>query len=128
MDDHAGIVGPAELAALYSLGTVGLVLSMTNYSLIPQEMLACGLPCVDLAGGCSEAVFGVDGPVELAEFDPVDIADALERLLTDDALREQRAAAGLTWTADRTWKRAADDVEDGLRQALRTRAGEPAAK
>ena len=35
---------PAELAALYSLGTVGLVLSMTNYSLIPQEMLACGLP------------------------------------------------------------------------------------
>ena len=30
--------------------TVGLCLSLTNYSLIPQEMLACGLPCVDLAG------------------------------------------------------------------------------
>jgi hypothetical protein len=23
-------------------------MSMTNYSLIPQEMLACGLPCVEL--------------------------------------------------------------------------------
>ena len=45
------------------LGTVGLVMSMTNYSLIPQEMMACGLPCADLAGGSSEAVFGSDGPV-----------------------------------------------------------------
>jgi len=123
--DHAGIVSPADLAALYSLGTVGLVLSMTNYSLIPQEMLACGLPCVDLAGGCSGAVFGEDGPVELARFDPVELADALERLLTNDALREQRAAAGLAWTADRPWQRAAAEVEHGLREALRA-AGSPA--
>ena len=35
----------------YSEATVGLCLSLTNYSLIPQEMMACGLPCVDLAGG-----------------------------------------------------------------------------
>ena len=120
--DHAGIVGPEQLAALYSLGTVGLVLSMTNYSLIPQEMLACGLPCVDLAGGCSEAVFGADGPVELADFDPVAIADALERLITNDVLHARRSAAGLAWTAGRTWQHAALEVEKGLRAALRATA------
>jgi glycosyltransferase involved in cell wall biosynthesis len=119
--DHAGIVRPADLAALYSLGRVGLVLSMTNYSLIPQEMLACGLPCVDLAGGSSEAVFGADGPVELAEFDPMAMADALEHLLTDDAVWEHRAQAGREWTAQRTWSAAAHEVERGLREALRRR-------
>jgi glycosyltransferase involved in cell wall biosynthesis len=120
--DHAGIVPPSQLSALYSLGTVGLVLSMTNYSLIPQEMLACGLPCVDLLGGSSESIFGRNGPVELAEFDPVLLADAIERLLTDDELRRQRAEAGLAWAAGRTWPAAAVEVEQGLREALRRRA------
>ena len=35
-----------------------MCMSLTNYSLIPQEMMACGLPCVDLAGRSPEAVFG----------------------------------------------------------------------
>jgi glycosyltransferase involved in cell wall biosynthesis len=119
--DHAGVVSPRELAALYSLGTVGLVFSMTNYSLIPQEMLACGMPCVDLTGGSSEAVFGPDGPVSLASFDPIDVADALERLLTDTVEWERRSSAGLKWTASRTWANAALHVERGLREALRER-------
>ena len=59
------------LARAYSEATVGLCLSLTNYSLIPQEMLACGLPCVDLAGASTEAELGRDGGVELAEPDPI---------------------------------------------------------
>ena len=76
-----GVTGPETLAWRYSEGTVGLCLSLTNYSLIPQEMMACGLPCVDLAGGSTEAEIGRDGGVELARADPVALADALERLL-----------------------------------------------
>ena len=49
---------PEVLAWRYSEATVGLCLSLTNYSLIPQEMMACGLPCVDLAGGSTEAEIG----------------------------------------------------------------------
>jgi glycosyltransferase involved in cell wall biosynthesis/GT2 family glycosyltransferase len=122
--EHAGVVNPHALAALYSEGTVGLVLSLTNYSLIPQEMLACGLPCVDVAGGCSEAVFGADGPVELAPFDPVAMADHLERLLADEALWQRRSDAGLAFVAGRAWEHAAAQVEVGLREALRLREGE----
>ncbi len=119
--DHAGIVEPAQLAALYSQGSVGLVLSMTNYSLIPQEMLACGLPCVDLLGGCSEAVFGGDGPVALAPLDPGGIADVIDRLLGDEQERARRATAGLRWTRDRTWQAAGEAFERGLREALAER-------
>jgi glycosyltransferase involved in cell wall biosynthesis len=119
--EHAGIVDPRQLAALYSQGTVGLVLSMTNYSLIPQEMLACGLPCVDLLGGCSEAVFGSDGPVALTAFDPVAVADAVEGLLGESDEWRRRSQAGLDWSRGRTWSRAAHAFERGLRQALAER-------
>ena len=74
---------------------MGLCLSLTNYSLIPQEMMACGLPCVDLAGRSPEAVFGRDGPVELAQPDPIALADALERLLDDEHAWARRSEAGL---------------------------------
>lgn len=120
--EFLGVVAPPELAALYRRATAGLVLSMTNYSLIPQEMMACGLPLVDLRGGCSEAMFGEEGPVELAAADPVAIADALELLLDDPAEWERRSTAGLSWAAERTWDAAVDAVEHGLRESLRTRA------
>lgn len=120
--EFLGVVTPHDLAALYRRATAGLVLSMTNYSLIPQEMMACGLPLVDLRGGCSEAMFGEDGPVELAATDPVAIADALELLLDDPAEWERRSAAGLSWATERTWDAAVDAVEHGLRESLRARA------
>ncbi len=120
--EFLGVVAPTELASLYRRATAGLVLSLTNYSLIPQEMMACGLPVVDLRGGCSEAMFGENGPVELANADPVAIADALERLLDDQAEWDRRSAAGLSWAAERTWDAAVDAVEQGLRESLRVRA------
>jgi glycosyltransferase involved in cell wall biosynthesis/SAM-dependent methyltransferase len=120
--EHLGIATPAELAWAYSQATVGLSLSLTNYSLIPQEMLACGLPCVELAGRAIEGVFGPDGPIELAAAEPMEIADALERLLSDPALWERRAEEGIAFARERTWDRAADELENGLREALRVAA------
>ena len=60
--EHLGVATAEELSWTYSEATVGLSLSLTNYSLVPQEMLACGLPCVELGGRSLESVYGVDGP------------------------------------------------------------------
>jgi O-antigen biosynthesis protein len=119
--EFLGVVSPEVLAWRYSEATVGICLSLTNYSLIPQEMMACGLPCVDLAGRSPEAVFGRDGPVEFGMFDPLSIADAAEALLTDEERWAQRSKAGLAFVEDATWELAARQVEKGLRQALRER-------
>ncbi len=119
--EHAGVATPEELSWLFSEGTVGLCLSLTNYSLVPQEMLACGLPCVDLEGASAESVFGRDGPVELAPLDPTALADALERLLADDSLREARGREGIAFVAPHSWNAAAEQVETQLRAALRLR-------
>jgi O-antigen biosynthesis protein len=117
--ESLGIASRDTLARAYSEATVGLCLSLTNYSLIPQEMLACGLPCVDVTGGSSEAELGRDGGVELAEPDPVALADAIELLLDDRERWDRRSAAGVAQVADASWEAAARQVEEGLREALR---------
>jgi glycosyltransferase involved in cell wall biosynthesis len=119
---YHGVLDPAELAALYAEATVGLCLSCTNFSLMPKEMLACGLPCVELAGVSAESIFGPDGgPLALAPLDPLALADALERLLDDPAERERRSREGIAFVAEHTWDHATDQLEAGLRHALRER-------
>jgi glycosyltransferase involved in cell wall biosynthesis/GT2 family glycosyltransferase len=117
--EHMGILNPHQLSWLYSNATVGLCLSLTNFSLMPKEMLACGLPCVELAGVSAESIFGDDGPIELAPLHPGRIADALERLLEDHELWETRSKMGIQFVASHTWDHAANQVEAGLRHALR---------
>ncbi|MFI4989742.1 MAG: glycosyltransferase [Solirubrobacterales bacterium] len=119
--EHLGVLSTRQLARLYSESTVGLCLSLTNFSLMPKEMLACGLPCVELEGVSAESIFGEDGALELAPLDPDAIAAALQRLLRDRELWAQRSRAGLEFVAAHTWEHATDEVEAGLRHALRER-------
>jgi len=53
--------------------------------------------------------------------DPSAIADALLRLLDDRALWERRSREGIEFVATHTWEHATDEVEAGLRHALRRR-------
>jgi glycosyltransferase involved in cell wall biosynthesis len=122
--EHLGVLPENELAAAYSRASAGLVLSMTNYSLVAQEMMACGLPCVELDTPSARAAFGADPPLELAPFDPLALADSLERLLSDRELAERRGRDGIEFVRRRTWEAAAEQVEAGLREALRL-AGAP---
>ncbi len=118
--EHVDVLNTEQLSWLYSEATVGLCLSLTNFSLMPKEMLACGLPCVELAGVSAESIFGSDGPLELAPLDSNRIADAIERLLERPRAWEP-ARAGIEFVASHTWERATDEVEAGLRHALRLR-------
>jgi glycosyltransferase involved in cell wall biosynthesis len=113
-----GVLEGGALARLYSEATAGMVLSLTNPSLTGLEMMACGLPCVELASESMLATFGADGPLQLTEPDPLALARALERLLDDPELRARAGDGGLRLLAERTWEKAAEQVEDGLRVAL----------
>ncbi len=119
--EHLGVVGPGILARHYSAATAGLCLSLTNWSLVPQEMLACGLPCVDLAGGSTETEVGESGAMSFAEPDPAALATALEALLDDEQLWTRRSRAGIEFAQSASWELAANQVEHGLREALRER-------
>ena len=62
--EHLGVLSTPQLARLYSESTAGLCLSLTNFSLMPKEMLACGLPCVVSSG--VESSVGLAGALALA--------------------------------------------------------------
>jgi glycosyltransferase involved in cell wall biosynthesis len=117
--EHLGVASGPELAAAYNTATVGVVLSLTNHSLVAQEMLACGLPAVELDTPSTRAAFGPDPPLELAPAEPEALAAAIERLLDDPELRARRATAGVAYAASRTWEAAAEQVELGLLAAIR---------
>jgi glycosyltransferase involved in cell wall biosynthesis len=113
-----GVMARDKLAHAYASAAVGLCISMTNPSLVPTEMMACGLPVVDVDVPSMRDTFGAGGPVELAPFDPLGLCDAIERLLDDLVLRAERSRAGAELVTTRTWARAAEQVEAGLRAAL----------
>ncbi len=119
--EHLGVLSTPQLARLYSEATAGLCLSLTNFSLMPKEMLACGLPCVELAGVSAESIFGAHGPLDLAPLEPHAIADALETLIADRERWERRSREGIEFVASHTWDHATDELEAGLRHALRER-------
>lgn len=119
-----GVLDARALALLYSQATVGVVLSLTNPSLIALEMMACGLPCVELASASMLASFGADGPPQLAPPDPLALCAAIEGVLDDRRGRELSSRRGLELVSERTWERAANQVQDGLRAAIEKRAGD----
>jgi glycosyltransferase involved in cell wall biosynthesis len=117
---NLGLLDPAGLAQLYSRATIGMVFSLTNPSLVGLEMLACGLPCVELATPSILRTFGADGPLQLADPHPLRVSSAVEQLLDDPARREHMGRAGISFMDDRTWGKAVRQVERGLRAALGT--------
>jgi glycosyltransferase involved in cell wall biosynthesis len=110
--DH-GVLDDHKLADLYRNATVGLVLSTTNYSLIPHEMMACGLPVVELDSASTRAEFPV-GTVALAPPTPDGIAAQIVRLLTDPVSRGWQAQRAVDYVGEISWQRSARQVEAAL--------------
>ena len=111
---HAGILNAESLSTLYQRCTVGLVLSGTNYSLVPNEMMACGLPVVDIDATHTRLSYTPETAV-LAQPNPQTLALSLSQLLNDDLRREQVTSAGLTATKSLTWDQSNTIVENFIR-------------
>ena len=114
---HAGILDANELANLYRQCAVGLVLSGTNYSLVPNEMMACGLPVVDIDAEHTRVSYQ-PGTAVLAKPQPTEMASALSRLLNDGSFWESTARAGLTATEQLNWDNSNKLVEAFIRESL----------
>lgn len=107
---NLGVLPARELAALYRQATVGMVFSLTNPSLTNLEMMACGLPCVELASESMVATFGEGGALVLSRPQPTELVTSLCELLENAKERADRARRGLVFIADRTWFSAANSV------------------
>jgi hypothetical protein len=98
--EHCGLVSIEQCNELYNKTTVGLCISATNPSRIPFEMMAAGLPVVDVYR--ENTLYDLpDDAVVLAEPTPESIAYALLGLLRDPAACAARSAAGIAFMQDR---------------------------
>lgn len=84
-----------DLAKLYASGTVGIAFSTTNPSLVPYEMMACGLPVIDLDYGDSWSNYGSRENAMLVDTFPEKIAEGIEKVVRDPHLREKLSKNGL---------------------------------
>ena len=112
---NLGVRAPRQLAELYATASAGIVFSLTTHSLVAHEMMASGLPLVELTGDNVVSALGESGDlVELSEPRPDAIADAITRILDrpDEATRMARRARA--FVEERTWDRAGDQVETAL--------------
>jgi len=115
---NLGILSEQELAKLFSSSDLGIVLSSTNCSLVPPEMMACRCAVVDLNRETVEGVLEHEVNALLAEPTPEAIADAVLRLLEDDALRKRLIETAYQQVQERSWEKSARRVEEILYQKL----------
>jgi glycosyltransferase involved in cell wall biosynthesis len=107
---NAGIVALDDLSDLYNQCDVALVLSFTNISLLPLELMACGCPVVSNRGPNVEWML-VDGETALlAEPKPDALAEAILRVVNDAALRARLAASGLAYARATDWALEAEKI------------------
>ena len=116
---HA-ILDPQALGELYRQCDVGICLSATNYSLVPAEMMACGLPVLEIDVPSTRAVFP-DGVVTRADAHPLRIAEALGELLQSRARRAKQAKAATEWINGLSWEASARDVGQAMVDRLAER-------
>jgi len=113
-----GILTPQHLRELYHDCDVGVVFSSTNYSLVPQEMMACSLPVIELRGESTEVVFP-PGVVKFAGPAPLDIANAIAELIDSETARQEQVRLATEWVKQFTWEKEATKVNGFIQNRLR---------
>jgi O-antigen biosynthesis protein len=115
--ENCGTLRTPAIKALYAWADFGVVASLTNISLVNYEMLACGLPVVDLRGGSAPFFFD-ETEMLFAHPSP----GGLEELLRGAWGREETLAAmvdraqGKIRDRQWTWEQAARQFEAALRR------------
>lgn len=114
--DHvnAGTLSLDKLPDLYSQCDVALVLSFTNLSLLPLELMACGTPVVSNRAPCTEWLLHDDN-TRLAAPTVEALADALFAVLESPAEAARLRQAGFATAAATDWQIEARKVGDILR-------------
>ena len=105
-----GYVDDTDLPALYSAAELFVFPSLyEGFGLPPLEAMACGAAVVTSNTSSLPEVVG-DAAVLIDPYDVSALADAMDRLLSDAALRADMQQRGLAQAARFTWKRTAQDT------------------
>ena len=107
-----GFVSDKTLASLYRLASVFVFPSLyEGFGLPPLEAMAAGTPVITSNVSSLPEVVG-DAALLVDPLQPEDIAEAMRRVLTDPALREDLRRRGLARAQHFSWERSIRRVRD----------------
>ena len=115
---HLGYVSEGELRALYERATGFVYPSFyEGFGLPPLEAMACGTPVIVSNAASLPEVCG-DAALYCDPHSPQDMADKIERLMSDEALREDLKQKGLARAKTFSWDTCARETLAVLEQVL----------
>jgi GT2 family glycosyltransferase len=113
---HGELDGAAR-ARLYRACDLGICFSTERVGTMPQDMMACGLPVLDLECRSARATFPA-GTITLSRGIPIAIAQDIKALLADPVRRARQADCAAAWVGDFSWEKSGRMVEAALIERL----------
>ena len=114
-----GILKIEELSRVYSQCDMCLVLSMTNLSLLPMEIMASGSVVVSNQGDNNSWMLN-DGNAILVETDPLRMAETMAYYLEHKEELERRRKIGLEYVKQFTWEEEIKKVYEFVVKSIET--------
>jgi len=111
--DIHSVLTPTDLGKLYRKCDIGCVFSATNYSLVPLEMMACGLPIVEFDGENTRTTYA-ENTVSYAKPTPQAIYESIYELLCSEKTRLNQIKNGLSYIESLSWEKSAEMVKNAL--------------
>lgn len=115
---NAGIVPLSELSDLYAQCDMCLVLSNTNLSLLPLEIMASNSVAVCTRGANSEWLVNDENSI-MVDFEVNDVIEKLVYYLEHKDKLEEKRRRGLEFAASTSWDAEAEKVRDALLRGIR---------
>lgn len=112
---NAGLLDLEDLPKLYGSCDVALVLSLSNLSLLPLELMACGTPVVSNRAPWTEWLLN-DGNAKLAKPLVADLADALCEVINHQHEADRLRQGGFATVAKTDWQTEASTMAEILRR------------
>lgn len=107
--EHVGLVDLKDLPDLYSRCDVALVLSCSNLSLLPLELMACGVPVVSNRAPYTEWLLNHNNSM-LSEPTVEGLSSALIEILENENKYSDLVRGGLEFISKSSWENEADKM------------------
>ena len=115
--ESLGVVTMQKLAECYNKCDMCLVISNTNLSLVPLEVMACGSVAICSKGENSSWMVDENNAV-LVDYDPVIIADTMEYYFNHPEKMKEIREKGLAFVQNTSWEKEADKVKKVILDAI----------
>ena len=115
---NKGIVDISNLSELYATCDLCLVISNTNLSLLPLEVMASGSVAVCSKGANSDWLVNEENSI-LVDYDPIEIANTLEKYLNNEELLAEIREKGIKFAQNTSWEVEGENVRNTILKGIK---------